>query len=104
MELIREEYYTGEKFEEFKRKFEKISFSDFSEDYGNEDCDQKKLRNDYQNRLKKTNLMIYFMDYENADQSVEISNLNLKITKLEQKIKELEEDEIEEIKFDINEL
>jgi uncharacterized protein YbcC (UPF0753/DUF2309 family) len=88
MEYIKEEYKPTEKFIE---KMKNLSWKDYRQDF---ECDEtckneKKLRNDYHNRMKPTNLMIYFMDWWNADQSVDIQNLKLKIIKLEQEVKDL---------------
>ena len=91
MEYIKEDYNPTET---FTKKMKEMSWKHFRDDYWDEEtCGNerglKKLRNDYHNRMKKTNLMIYFMDWWNADQSVEISNLKLQIIKLEQEVKDL---------------
>lgn len=65
MEYIKQEYEIPK---EFMERMEKMTFKTFECDYNaEENFDKKKLRNDYQNRMKKTNILIYYMDHLNTE-------------------------------------
>lgn len=84
MERIKEAY---EPTEEFIEMMKNKTWSEFQEEYKNYDekgefiGDMKKLRNDYHNRMKKTNLLIYFMDHKNDELFFEIEYLREELKK-----------------------
>ena len=60
MESIFNEY---EPSDEFIVKMGKMSLSDFSADYCMDIEDKKSIRNNYDNRMRKRNLIFYYMDH-----------------------------------------